>query len=114
MIRSSARRLSVACAAAFAVGALPASAQSPDQVAVVVNETHEGSRTVGEYYAQTERDASPQLAALKATHDSELAACVAETSAAAASCVALLAREQAGEYPWLLDQCSRAFPRSGS
>jgi len=69
---------------------------------------------VGEYYAQTEREATPQHAALQATHDSELKACVAETSAAAASCVALLAREQAGEYPWLLDQCSRAFPRSGS
>jgi hypothetical protein len=69
---------------------------------------------VAEFYAKTERDAAPQLEVLKAIRDAELKACTHQTSAAAASCVALLAREQAGEYPWLLDQCSRAFPRSGS
>ena len=69
---------------------------------------------VAEFYAKSERDAASQLELLKATRADELKACTDETSAAAASCVALLAREQAGEYPWLLDQCSRAFPRSGS
>jgi hypothetical protein len=69
---------------------------------------------VAEFYALTEGEAAPQLDVLRATHDAELATCTAETSASAAACVALLAREQAGEYPWLLDQCSRAFPRSGS
>jgi hypothetical protein len=67
---------------------------------------------VAESYAQV--DDAPAVAVLKATREAELATCAAETSAAAAVCVALLAREQAGEYPWLLDQCSRAFPRSGS
>jgi hypothetical protein len=69
---------------------------------------------VAEFYEKTESDAAPQLQVLKATRADELKACTGETSAAAASCVVLLAREQAGEYPWLLDQCSRAFPRSGS
>lgn len=69
---------------------------------------------VAEFYTRTENDAAPQLAVLKTTRERELATCVGETSAAAASCVALLARETKGEYPWLLDQCSRAFPRSGS
>ncbi len=69
---------------------------------------------VAEFYTRTEGDAAPQLAVLKATHDREVATCTSETSAAAAACVALLAREMKGEYPWLLDQCSRAFPRSGS
>lgn len=69
---------------------------------------------VAEFYALTEGEAAPQLEVLRATHAAELATCTTETSASAAACVALLAREQAGEYPWLLDQCSRAFPRSGS
>jgi len=69
---------------------------------------------VAEHYARTEGDTAPQLEVLKATRAHEQEACTTETSAAAASCVALLAREEAGEFPWLLDQCSRAFPRSGS
>jgi hypothetical protein len=69
---------------------------------------------VADFYTRTENDAAPQLAVLKATREREVATCVSETSAAAAACVALLARETKGEYPWLLDQCSRAFPRSGS
>lgn len=86
----------------------------PDPVPDTTTACTQMLAAVGEYYGRSERDATRQLAALQATHDAELKACVAETSAAAASCVALLAREQAGEYPWLLDQCSRAFPRSGS
>ncbi len=48
---------------------------------------------------------------LAATHDADLVACEAQTSASAAVCVTLLVDEDAGEWPWLLDQCSRAFPR---
>jgi hypothetical protein len=63
-------------------------------------------------YVVTEVDATDQRAALRATHDADLRACEAQTSPAAASCVQLLLDDQAGEWPWLLDQCSRAFPRS--
>ncbi|HWB78407.1 MAG TPA: hypothetical protein VG755_25755 [Nannocystaceae bacterium] len=65
-----------------------------------------------ELYVVTEVDATEQRAALRATHDADLRACEAETSPAAASCVQLLLDDQGGEWPWLLDQCSRAFPRS--
>lgn len=64
-----------------------------------------------ELYAKAEVDATSQRAALRATRDADLQTCQADTSPAAASCVRLLLAEQAGEWPWLLDQCSRAFPR---
>lgn len=57
-------------------------------------------------------DGSAQVQRLQATRERDLAACEAETSPQAASCVALLLAEEAGEWPWLLDQCTRAFPRA--
>ncbi|MBX7083554.1 MAG: hypothetical protein K1X88_30375 [Nannocystaceae bacterium] len=64
-----------------------------------------------DFYAQTEADASEQHSRLRATHEVDRAACEAETSPAAAVCVALSLADTAGELPWLLDQCSRAFPK---
>lgn len=47
------RRLSAAAAVVCALASPePARGQSADQVAVVINETHDGSRAVGEYYAR--------------------------------------------------------------
>jgi hypothetical protein len=66
------------------------------------------------YYENTEQDASGQVAALRATRADDLAACERETSPAAASCAAIMLADVAGEFPWLLDQCSRAFPREGA
>jgi|JI10StandDraft_1071094.scaffolds.fasta_scaffold451944_2 hypothetical protein len=57
-------------------------------------------------------DGSAQVQRLQATRERDLAACEAETSPQAAVCVALLLAEEAGEWPWLLDQCTRAFPRA--
>ena len=65
-----------------------------------------------ELYVVSEADATAQRAALRASHAEDLRACEAETSPAAASCTKLLLEDGAGEWPWLLDQCSRAFPRS--
>lgn len=62
-------------------------------------------------YRRTEADGTMQASRLDATRERDLAACESETSASAAVCVTLLLGDEAGEWPWLLDQCSRAFPR---
>jgi len=65
------------------------------------------------FYAEIEAEpaARAQLQAeLKATRDAELLACERETSVRAASCVRLRLGDRDAELPWLLDQCSRAFP----
>ena len=49
-----------------------------------------------------------QLAA--STRQRDLAGCMRETSIAAAVCVTLLLRDRDSEFPWLLDQCTRAYP----
>ncbi len=64
------------------------------------------------YYAEAEGEGSPASTALAATRAADLDACIQETSPAAATCVAVLIANEEGEYPWLLDQCSRAFPRT--
>lgn len=61
-------------------------------------------------YVEQEGRGSEAVAALEATRDDDMTGCVQETSPAAASCVTILTRQGEGEYPWLLDQCSRAFP----
>ena len=61
-------------------------------------------------YARTEGSTSPPVRTLEKTRRDGLASCEAETSPAAAACVAVLAAQDGGEFPWLLDQCSRAFP----
>lgn len=63
-------------------------------------------------YRRTEADSTAQVERLAATRAADLAACEATTSAAAATCVTILVGEDAGELPWLLDQCMRAFPRA--
>jgi hypothetical protein len=62
--------------------------------------------------AEGSTDGAAQVQRLHATRERDLAACEAETSPQAAVCVALLLTEEAGEWPWLLDQCARAFPRA--
>ena len=65
-----------------------------------------------EHYTQSDGADSPAVAAIAATHDADHAQCQRETGARAAWCVATLLAEDVGEYPWLVDQCSRAFPTS--
>lgn len=50
------------------------------------------------------------LLALQSTRPADLAACERETSVRAAACVTVLLGDRTAELPWLLDQCSRAFP----
>lgn len=47
---------------------------------------------------------------LIASRDDDLRSCVAETTPTAAACVAVLLGRRTAELPWLLDQCSRAYP----
>lgn len=65
------------------------------------------------FYGEIEPEAAPRaqlLADLKSTHASDLAQCERETSVRAATCVQLRLGDRDAELPWLLDQCSRAFP----
>jgi len=67
------------------------------------------------FYEATERDPlrrAARVADLDATREDDLAACVDTTSIAAASCVTVLLGDKDSEFPWLLDQCSRAYPRT--
>jgi hypothetical protein len=51
-----------------------------------------------------------RMAQLQQTRERDLAGCMRETSIAAAVCVTLLLRDRDSEFPWLLDQCTRAYP----
>ncbi len=67
-----------------------------------------------DFYTSTEINPEHQKrrrAELAATRDADMSACVAQTSVAAATCVTILLGDRDSEFPWLLDQCSRAFPR---
>lgn len=64
------------------------------------------------YYTATEGAGSPAVVAIERTRAADERACAADTTPAAATCVTILLGESAGEYPWLVDQCSRAFPRA--
>ncbi len=55
-----------------------------------------------------------RLKELRATREDDLRGCVAEMSPRAVACVTILVGDRDSELPWLIDQCSRAFPRSGS
>jgi len=66
------------------------------------------------FYAAVELEEQQRaalLAALAATRERDHEACVRETSLEAAACVLLLLGDRSAELPWLLDQCSRAYPR---
>jgi hypothetical protein len=62
---------------------------------------------------EAEREHSERAAELEQTRERDLAACVKETSIAAALCVTTLLGDRDSEFPWLLDQCSRAYPNEG-
>lgn len=61
-------------------------------------------------YRRVDGEGSRSVSLLEATREDDQAACEKETSAAAAACVAVLITRDGGEFAWLLDQCSRAFP----
>lgn len=63
-------------------------------------------------YGRSEVDASDVVARLAATRDADLAACERTNSPGAAACVAIVLEDEGGEWPWVLDQCLRAFPKS--
>lgn len=66
------------------------------------------------FYSEVEGDekARQQTARwLRASREADLRACAADTSPAAAACVTVLLGDRDTEFAWLLDQCSRAFPR---
>jgi hypothetical protein len=65
------------------------------------------------FYGSVARDSAArtkQLADLKATRTIDQTRCEQETSPRAAACVAVRLAERDAEFPWLLDQCTRAFP----
>jgi hypothetical protein len=55
-----------------------------------------------------------KLAELDQTRARDLEGCVADTSVAAAVCVTILLGDRDSEFPWLLDQCTRAYPSSAA
>lgn len=61
-------------------------------------------------YRRVDGDGARSVSLLEATREADQAACESETSSAAAACVAVLITRDGGEFAWLLDQCSRAFP----
>lgn len=66
------------------------------------------------FYVETEINPEHQRrrrAEMASTRDADLKGCVADTSVAAATCVTILLGDRNTEFPWLLDQCSRAYPR---
>lgn len=66
-----------------------------------------------QYYVDTEGEESSAVKTMAATREADLTACVEHTNPAAAACVAVLMSRNEGEFPWVLDQCSRAFPSQG-
>lgn len=67
------------------------------------------------FYESVERDAldkSRRMEELKASRNEDQEACVAESSDQAVACVTILLGDRDSEFPWLLDQCSRAYPKS--
>ncbi len=53
---------------------------------------------------------APLLANLQATRADDLTRCEQTTSVRAAACVQVRLGDRDAELPWLLDQCTRAFP----
>jgi hypothetical protein len=52
-----------------------------------------------------------RMAQLQQTRERDLEGCIRETSIAAAVCVTILLHDRDSEFPWLLDQCTRAYPQ---
>lgn len=67
------------------------------------------------YYARSEANADERARMAKQLAESrtaDRAACVEDTSVAAATCAKILLEEAAQEFPFILDQCSRAYPKA--
>lgn len=67
-----------------------------------------------DHYRQTDGEASNAVGTMAAARDADHAACVRDTEPKVAWCVATLVADDIGEYPWLVDQCTRAFGSSRS
>jgi hypothetical protein len=52
-----------------------------------------------------------RLAELESSREFDKRGCLEQTSIEAASCVTILLAEHSAEFPWLLDQCMRAYPK---
>lgn len=66
-----------------------------------------------EFYEATELDEGQRelrLGELNLTRADDMSRCVRETSVKAATCVRLGLQRRDSEFPWLLDQCTRAYP----
>ena len=57
-----------------------------------------------------ERRGGKLVGSVLATREADQAACESRTSVAAATCVTILLGDKNAEFPWLLDQCMRAYP----
>ncbi|MGB1698397.1 MAG: hypothetical protein ACPHRO_00495 [Nannocystaceae bacterium] len=59
-------------------------------------------------------DTSPSSASghLSQTAARDIEGCVAELSPRAIACVSASLSERSAEFPWLVDQCARAFPKA--
>jgi poly-gamma-glutamate synthesis protein (capsule biosynthesis protein) len=86
----------------------------PRQLPGTEEACHQMVDAVARAYAEAEGEGAHSVAMLERTRQADLRGCVERTSAAAALCVARLVAAQEGEYPFLLDQCSRAFPREAA
>ncbi len=65
------------------------------------------------FYKSVEGDEAQRnarVAQLEQTRARDLEGCMSETSIAAAVCVKILLGDRDSELPWVLDQCSRAYP----
>jgi hypothetical protein len=62
------------------------------------------------HYESLDGAQGQSVAQLRTAQAEDLRACREQTTPAAATCVTILLADHGGEYPWLLDQCSRAFP----
>jgi hypothetical protein len=74
-------------------------------------------QAASEFYVAVETDPvqrQNQLAQLQQTRETDIEGCIRETSVAAAVCVTILLGDRDSEFPWLLDQCSRAYPNEGA
>ncbi|MBV1862013.1 MAG: hypothetical protein KUG77_26560, partial [Nannocystaceae bacterium] len=61
-------------------------------------------------YRRVDGGGARSVKLLEAAREADQASCESETTSAAAACVAVLITRDGGEFAWLLDQCSRAFP----
>lgn len=63
-----------------------------------------------DFTSQADPTRDALLADLKSTRPTDQTRCEQDTNPRAATCVALRLADRDAEFPWLLDQCTRAFP----